>query len=42
MVRGAPESKAVVDKDYRFDTIGVSTFMVTMAALIDFTRKPRV
>src|SRR4051794_22899468 len=33
MVRGTPESKATVDKDYRFDTIGVLTFMVTMVAL---------
>jgi len=33
MVRGTPESKAAADKDYRFDTIGVLTFMVTMVAL---------
>ena len=33
MVRGTPESKAVADKDYRFDTMGVLTFMVTMVAL---------
>ena len=33
MVRGTPESKAVVEKDYRFDTLGVLTFMVTMLAL---------
>lgn len=33
MVRGTPESKATVEKDYRFDTMGVLTFMVTMLAL---------
>jgi DHA2 family multidrug resistance protein-like MFS transporter len=33
MVRGTPESKAAVDKNYRFDTMGVLTFMVTMVAL---------
>ena len=33
MVRGTPESKAGVGKDYRFDTMGVLTFMVTMVAL---------
>src|SRR4051812_30001682 len=33
MVRGTPESKGTVTKDYRFDTIGVLTFMVTMVAL---------
>lgn len=33
MVRGTPESKATVDEDYRFDTMGVLTFMVTMVAL---------
>jgi DHA2 family multidrug resistance protein-like MFS transporter len=33
MVRGTPESKAASDKDYRFDTLGVVTFMVTMVAL---------
>jgi MFS transporter, DHA2 family, multidrug resistance protein len=33
MVRGTPESKAAVDGDYRFDTKGVLTFMVTMVAL---------
>ena len=33
MVRGTPESKAAAEKDYRFDTIGVLTFMVTMVAL---------
>ena len=33
MVRGTPESKAVAEKDYRFDTMGVVTFMVTMVAL---------
>ena len=33
MVRGTPESKAAADEDYRFDTVGVVTFMVTMVAL---------
>jgi DHA2 family multidrug resistance protein-like MFS transporter len=33
MVRGTPESKAAPEKDYRFDTAGVLTFMVTMVAL---------
>ena len=33
MVRGTPESKAAGEKDYRFDTTGVVTFMVTMVAL---------
>jgi hypothetical protein len=33
MVRGTPESKTAATKDYRFDTIGVLTFMVTMVAL---------
>jgi DHA2 family multidrug resistance protein-like MFS transporter len=33
MVRGTPESRAAVDKDYRFDTMGVVTFMVSMVAL---------
>ncbi len=33
MVRGTPESKAAVAKDYRFDTMGVLTFMVTMVAM---------
>ena len=33
MVRGTPESKAAAAQDYRFDTIGVLTFMVTMVAL---------
>ena len=33
MVRGTPESKAAADKTYRFDTMGVLTFMVTMVAL---------
>jgi hypothetical protein len=32
-VRGTPESKAGTEKDYRFDTMGVLTFMVTMVAL---------
>ena len=33
MVRGTPESKAAAQPGYRFDTIGVLTFMVTMVAL---------
>ena len=33
MVRGTPDSKAAVEKDYRFDPMGVLTFMVTMVAL---------
>jgi DHA2 family multidrug resistance protein-like MFS transporter len=33
MVRGTPESKAAADRDYRFDTMGVLTFMLTMVAL---------
>ena len=33
MVRGTPESKAAADQEYRFDTMGVLTFMVTMVAL---------
>jgi DHA2 family multidrug resistance protein-like MFS transporter len=33
MVRGTPESRAAADPDYRFDTMGVLTFMVTMVAL---------
>jgi DHA2 family multidrug resistance protein-like MFS transporter len=33
MVRGTPESKASGQKDYRFDTLGVLTFMVSMVAL---------
>lgn len=33
MVRGTPESKAAAEKGYRFDTIGVVTFMVAMVAL---------
>jgi DHA2 family multidrug resistance protein-like MFS transporter len=33
MVRGTPESKAPAEEDYRFDTMGVLTFMVTMVAL---------
>jgi DHA2 family multidrug resistance protein-like MFS transporter len=33
MVRGTPESKGAVEKDYRFDTMGVLMFMVTMVAL---------
>jgi DHA2 family multidrug resistance protein-like MFS transporter len=33
LVRGTPESRAAVEADYRFDTLGVLTFMVTMVAL---------
>ena len=33
MVRGTPESKVSTAKDYKFDTMGVLTFMVTMVAL---------
>ena len=33
MVRGTPESRAAADTDYRFDTGGVLTFMVSMLAL---------
>ena len=33
MVRGTPESRAPSGTDYRFDTAGVFTFMVTMVAL---------
>ena len=33
MIRGTPESKATGEKDYKFDTLGVLTFMVTMVAL---------
>jgi DHA2 family multidrug resistance protein-like MFS transporter len=33
MVRGTPESKGAVDRDQRFDTTGVLTFMITMVAL---------
>jgi DHA2 family multidrug resistance protein-like MFS transporter len=33
MVRGTPESKAATDTDYRFDTAGVLTFMISMVAL---------
>ena len=33
MVRGTPESKAAAESDYRFDTLGVLTFMLTMVAL---------
>lgn len=33
MVRGTPESKAATGRNYRFDMIGVVTFMVTMVAL---------
>ena len=34
MVRGTPESKAAAKGDFKFDTIGVLTFMVTMVALL--------
>jgi DHA2 family multidrug resistance protein-like MFS transporter len=33
MVRGTPESKASDNEGYRFDTLGVLTFMVSMVAL---------
>lgn len=33
LIRGTPESKASAGKDYRFDTLGVLTFMVSMVAL---------
>lgn len=33
MVRGTPESKGAAEEDYRFDTAGVVTFMITMLAL---------
>jgi DHA2 family multidrug resistance protein-like MFS transporter len=33
MVRGTPESKAAGENDYKFDSLGVLTFMVTMVAL---------
>jgi DHA2 family multidrug resistance protein-like MFS transporter len=33
MVRGTPESKAAAESGFRFDTMGVLTFMVTMLAL---------
>ena len=33
MVRGTPESKAGGEQAYKFDTMGVLTFMVTMVAL---------
>jgi MFS transporter, DHA2 family, multidrug resistance protein len=33
MVRGTPESRAAADTAYRFDTVGVLTFMVSMVAL---------
>jgi MFS transporter, DHA2 family, multidrug resistance protein len=33
MVRGTPESKAAAADGYKFDTVGVLTFMVTMVAL---------
>jgi hypothetical protein len=31
--RGTPKRKAATEKDYRFETMGVLTFMVTMVAL---------
>ena len=34
MVRGTPESKAAARGDFRLDTMGVLTFMVTMVALL--------
>jgi DHA2 family multidrug resistance protein-like MFS transporter len=33
LVRGTPESRAAADAEYRFDTMGVLTFMVAMLAL---------
>ncbi|HEX2987377.1 MAG TPA: MFS transporter [Chloroflexota bacterium] len=33
MVRGTPESRAEAKGDYRFDTVGVLTFMIAMVAL---------
>jgi DHA2 family multidrug resistance protein-like MFS transporter len=33
MVRGTPESKAATTSSYRFDTLGVVAFMITMLAL---------
>ena len=33
LVRGTPESRAAVKRDYRFDTAGVLTFMITMVTL---------
>jgi DHA2 family multidrug resistance protein-like MFS transporter len=33
MVRGTPESRAGADRGFKFDTVGVLTFMVTMVAL---------
>jgi DHA2 family multidrug resistance protein-like MFS transporter len=34
MVRGTPESKAAAEGHFKFDTMGVLTFMVTMVALL--------
>lgn len=34
MVRGTPESRAETTGAYRFDTVGVVTFMITMIALL--------
>ena len=34
MVRGTPESRAETKGDYRFDTVGVLTFMIAMIALL--------
>ena len=36
MVRGTPESKAEAKRGYKFDTIGVLTFMIAMIALLVF------
>ena len=36
MVRGTPESKAEAKHGYKFDTIGVLTFMIAMIALLVF------
>jgi len=33
LVRGTPESRAEVKRGYRFDTVGVVTFMIAMVAL---------
>lgn len=33
MVRGTPESKAEAKRDYKFDTVGVLTFMIALIAL---------
>jgi len=36
MVRGTPESRAEAKRDYKFDTVGVVTFMIAMIALLVF------